>query len=419
MIDINELSTMVKKCIELGTDLPDPGNFETSDIIRLVQRKSLIQEIQDFIYKPSEYTIGLENMGRKNPINNNITIQLEPAKGYRFSKNYKYSFVCSTKTKAGIYSLTIPLLQENAEIFLLGITSLSDPYSMLNYLEYGYSIKNVGISREKKLYLKFSEYRSELDLTPSERVILYLLETNFALSIARLNILWMQESYPEQIEDFDLLQVWSSMIINCHNFNKIESKNLTISDEWFDFSIFSEWSRKNGYELGAVFKRLTEESNYEPSSTLWDNSLKRYPYSLKVDRDSLPFPERYFRDYDKAFELEFFSRTYLYSTELEHEGKTKTFAEWERELGHSFATSLFIRTHFQQEFTTRHLSETKEIYTNKEVEINGETKTIKEWSQVSGISVKTLISRLRYGWDHDNLLKPPRKLKKGDNNKRE
>ncbi|OHW63124.1 hypothetical protein EUAN_09080 [Andreesenia angusta] len=44
--------------------------------------------------------------------------------------------------------------------------------------------------------------------------------------------------------------------------------------------------------------------------------------------------------------------------------------------------------------------------TNNRITIRGITKTLTEWSRISGIKVNTLKSRMRYGWENDNLLKP-------------
>lgn len=414
MIDFSELSKMVKKCIELGFKLPNAGNFENSDIIKLVQRKSLVNEIQNFIFKPSYYTVGHDNLAKNTPINENTTVSLEPVKGYRFSKNYKYGFVTSTRTETTTYSMTMPLLQDNAELFLVGIASVSDPYSMFNYLEYGLSVKSKGTKREKKLYFRFSDSRTNLETTKAERAILYMLETDFILTLARLNIVWMQTEYPEQIEDFDLLQVWSSMIVNCRNFNDKEFKNISIHEDWLDFTIFSEWSRKNGYTLGSAFERISENSNYDPSTAIWNRSSKRYPYSHELNsRDHLPFPETYFLDYTKTFGYEFLSISLIYEVSIEYEGQVKPFSEWLKEIGFSSSVMLVMRSFYQEALvSSQSVAEKKEVYTNKEVEINGETKTIKEWSELSGISVKTLISRIRYGWEPQNLLQPPRELKR-------
>lgn len=43
---------------------------------------------------------------------------------------------------------------------------------------------------------------------------------------------------------------------------------------------------------------------------------------------------------------------------------------------------------------------------NHRITINGITKTITEWSKISGISIHTIESRIRYGWKSSDLLKP-------------
>ena len=46
---------------------------------------------------------------------------------------------------------------------------------------------------------------------------------------------------------------------------------------------------------------------------------------------------------------------------------------------------------------------------NHRLEIKGEVKTISEWSLFSGIKRQTIQSRLKYGWDNDDLLITPTK----------
>ena len=43
---------------------------------------------------------------------------------------------------------------------------------------------------------------------------------------------------------------------------------------------------------------------------------------------------------------------------------------------------------------------------NHLITIKGKTKTLSEWSRESGISIHTICSRIRYGWNDDDLLKP-------------
>jgi hypothetical protein len=43
---------------------------------------------------------------------------------------------------------------------------------------------------------------------------------------------------------------------------------------------------------------------------------------------------------------------------------------------------------------------------NHYLEINGKVKTISEWSEESGVSSKTIQSRIKYGWENENLILP-------------
>lgn len=47
--------------------------------------------------------------------------------------------------------------------------------------------------------------------------------------------------------------------------------------------------------------------------------------------------------------------------------------------------------------------------TNVMITINGETKNIEEWSNISGIGWATIKRRIELGWENENLLKPVQK----------
>lgn len=44
--------------------------------------------------------------------------------------------------------------------------------------------------------------------------------------------------------------------------------------------------------------------------------------------------------------------------------------------------------------------------TNHKITINGETRLLCEWEEISGISSKNIIKRLRRGWKNNDLIKP-------------
>ncbi len=46
---------------------------------------------------------------------------------------------------------------------------------------------------------------------------------------------------------------------------------------------------------------------------------------------------------------------------------------------------------------------------NRRVEINGETKTVAEWAEISGLKYALILGRLNQGWTGEKLLKPARK----------
>lgn len=48
--------------------------------------------------------------------------------------------------------------------------------------------------------------------------------------------------------------------------------------------------------------------------------------------------------------------------------------------------------------------------TGKQLEFDGESHTMKEWSEISGVAVKTIRARLYAGWDlEDAIFKPSKR----------
>lgn len=48
---------------------------------------------------------------------------------------------------------------------------------------------------------------------------------------------------------------------------------------------------------------------------------------------------------------------------------------------------------------------------NRSLTFNGETRTLSEWSRITGIDKNTLRWRLENGWSVDKIFQPKRKLK--------
>jgi len=48
----------------------------------------------------------------------------------------------------------------------------------------------------------------------------------------------------------------------------------------------------------------------------------------------------------------------------------------------------------------------KALNTTKHIEINGEIHTATEWAEISGLTRDVILSRIAYGWENEDLLKP-------------
>lgn len=91
-------------------------------------------------------------------------------------------------------------------------------------------------------------------------------------------------------------------------------------------------------------------------------------------------------------------------------GETKTLSQWAEKSGLSRHV-IFER--IKMKWDNDDLLKPLKIEVNL-ITINGQTKTISEWSEISGIKIKTIVGRISYGWDNEDLLLPTSKVKYKD-----
>lgn len=95
-----------------------------------------------------------------------------------------------------------------------------------------------------------------------------------------------------------------------------------------------------------------------------------------------------------------------------HNGITMCLSEWVEKLGLRYATvsSRLHRGLTLEEslfYTPRHCGR----HSPSLITINGESKTVREWSELHGISRHVIYYRIRNNWANDNLLDPVSKPK--------
>lgn len=84
-------------------------------------------------------------------------------------------------------------------------------------------------------------------------------------------------------------------------------------------------------------------------------------------------------------------------------GETKTLREWSKETG---IDERLLGYRFRRGYKGKELLSKKPLNRHKKTTINGITKTLLEWSKETGIKDKTLYARFNKGWRGEKLIRP-------------
>ena len=180
-----------------------------------------------------------------------------------------------------------------------------------------------------------------------------------------------------------LYRCYSNMVQRCRLSPAWVKKGIKVCDEWRNNSTaFFDWAMQSGYADNLTLDRIDPLGDYEPSNCRWI-TLQEQQYNKTINH-----------------------RVTIH-------GKTQTIAEWSKESGIPYDTIFYrvksgyaeneILLPVGQMYKTDHK---KRNHLKRPLTINGETKSIKEWSEQSGISASTISNRLYYGWSEDEVLSP-------------
>lgn len=186
-----------------------------------------------------------------------------------------------------------------------------------------------------------------------------------------------------------LFGVWNGIIERTTNKNNKSYYNyggrgITICDEWKDdFQAFYVWAINNGYKDGLSIDRIDNDNGYYPENCRWVG------------------------DFEQA-------NNKRNNHKIEFNGEIHGIEEWARIIGIS-GSSLLSRLKngwtLEQALTTKPNGYMKR---QKFLEYNGEIKTPKEWSKITGISYNVIMRRIENGWKTKDVLTVPmgKKIKK-------
>lgn len=93
-----------------------------------------------------------------------------------------------------------------------------------------------------------------------------------------------------QFRDEELYAIWKSTIHRCRNTSYYKERNITVCEEWQDFTEFEKWANENGWTSSMKLLRINKAGNYEPSNCMFGTenmSVKgQYVYSDGINMKS-------------------------------------------------------------------------------------------------------------------------------------
>lgn len=184
-----------------------------------------------------------------------------------------------------------------------------------------------------------------------------------------------------------LYGVWLAMrrrcyLESCADYKNYGERGVRVCDKWNDSYVsFRDWSIANGYKEGLEIDRIEVDGNYEPSNCRWITKLEN-------------------------------ARNKRSTIFITINGKTKTLQDWSEEYGLPYKT---VRYRYRKGIRGKELLNPLVIHKPPKskpktfVEINGMSKSLREWSEYSGVSLKTIEYRYyQKGLKDEKLIEKPK-----------
>lgn len=397
MKGIEEISLMLKSGINRGLLLPNAGFFEPKDILSFVSRKAHIQNIYQELFGKITIENLIENYTNWHITFDEIKVSVSPIEEWiklKTQKKMKWVMRCSYELELRTYDLILPFPnKDHLEAAMIGLVPMTEFSRLLEWMEYYIVVEDKSSGKKQTKKMTINESRDELTLM--DRVYSFWLEDALLLALVQYSRNLLIKHARFDLDTMDLLYSWCRIHTDTM-YQRLLLKNdsLEIYPKWENFLDFVQWANKNHYEKSHFPSRISYHEGYTPKNTQW------VPLS-----DSYLLSDRYYPTYQyKSFR----SRRSLESEYVTLNGKRQTLLEWENETNIPFhIIESRIHMGWKDSEVLSSVRKRPNEFLHSVVKINGISKTIKQWSEFSGISSKTLISRMRYGWDHEDLLRPP------------
>lgn len=186
-----------------------------------------------------------------------------------------------------------------------------------------------------------------------------------------------------------IYHVWQGMKQRCEdpkreNYKYYGARGISVCEEWHDPEVFIAWALSHGYKEGLSLDRIDNGRGYSPDNCRWADAKTQ-------------------------------GRNQRSNHLVEYNGETRCLSEWSEIVGIPVPTiwrRLNKGMSAQDAFTTPPKKRTKNIE-NKPiiVEYGGVKRTLREWSEITGLSHQLLRTRINRGWKPERALTTPVQLK--------
>jgi hypothetical protein len=212
-----------------------------------------------------------------------------------------------------------------------------------------------------------------------------------------------------------IYKVWKSMRVKCYSNNKDNHHKkavIWICDEWKGDPVpFVNWAKQNGYKEGLQLVRKDKLDGYYPENCAF----------LKIEEASKTHGMRWTRLYNIWTQM----NQRCINQKLDHYGsyggrgitvyeawkKFEIFADWAKKNGYKDGLTIDridVNGNYEPgncKWSTD-VEQQRNKRNNRYITINGETKTVAEWAEISGLPYKTLQRRLYTECKEEYLLAP-------------
>jgi hypothetical protein len=213
-----------------------------------------------------------------------------------------------------------------------------------------------------------------------------------------------------------IYKVWKSMRVKCYSSNKDnhhKKGQIWIFDEWKDDPVaFINWAKQNGYQEGLQLVRKDKEDGYYPENCAF----------LKIEEANKTHGMRWTRLYNTWTQIKQRCTNKNNERYEDYGGRGvkvcdkwmnsfDAFREWSLKNGYRDNLSI-DRIDVNGDYEPNNCKWSTDVEqqrnkrNNRFVTINGESKTLAEWAEISGLPYKTLQRRIYTGCKQDNLLAP-------------